>query len=296
MGSSSKKHKEGKRKRHHSRSDSNERESPKEKKHRHRKHHKERKREKVHKHDYDTDGNKQTYDPNFFFTDFFLDSDVIEVSSSREVTPPPPQISKSGSPDASGQSSESLSIEETNRLRAKLGLKPLDVRADSNKDSKKKDDYGEFYHKPAGNIGDKHRQEKLKAKLSDHREKRGIESKLLKTKTLGESDSDDDVHSWIHKTRKLDEQKKDAAKRARMLEELDAQFGVGDIVEEEVRHRKPKYTERHLKGLQVNHNVEKFQEGKTVVLTLQDSEILSEKDDVLVNVNMIDDEKYKKVS
>lgn len=142
-----------------------------------------------------------------------LDSDVIEVTSPREITPPPPQISKSGSPKASGQSNDSLSIEETNKLRAKLGLKPLEVRGDTDKDGKRKDDYGEFYHKPATNIADKQRQEKLKAKIADHREKRSLENKLAKTKALGESDSDDDVTSWVYKNRKLQSDKRDAEKR-----------------------------------------------------------------------------------
>lgn len=80
-----------------------------------------------------------------------------------------------------------------------------------------------------------------------------------------------------------------------MLEELDAQFGVGEVVEQEERQkRRQKYTERNLKGLQVNHDMDSFQEGKTVILTLKDDDILAEKDDVLVNVNMIDDEKFKK--
>lgn len=38
-----------------------------------------------------------------------------------------------------------------------------------------------------------------------------------------------------------------------------------------------------------------FQEGSNIILTLKDQEVLKEDDDVLINVNMIDDEKYKKV-
>ncbi|KAG5335831.1 SNUT1 protein, partial [Acromyrmex heyeri] len=36
------------------------------------------------------------------------------------------------------------------------------------------------------------------------------------------------------------------------------------------------------------------QEGKTVILTLKDQEVLNENDDLLVNVNMIDNERYKR--
>lgn len=146
---------------------------------------------------------------------YLLDSDVIEVSSSRDITPPPPP--KNESPEHPGQSSGSLSIEETNKLRAKLGLKALQVKSDDAKDGKKKDDLGEFYHKPASNISDKQRQEKLKAKIAEHKEKRALESKLSKLKTLGESDSEDDVSLWVSKNRKLQEAKKDAAKRVRKI-------------------------------------------------------------------------------
>lgn len=39
---------------------------------------------------------------------------------------------------------------------------------------------------------------------------------------------------------------------------------------------------------------ETFEEGKTVILTLKDQEVLNENSDLLVNVNMIDNERYKR--
>lgn len=81
-----------------------------------------------------------------------------------------------------------------------------------------------------------------------------------------------------------------------MLEELDEQFGVGQVIESEQRERRrQQYTERNLKGLRVEHDIDNFSEGKSVVLTLKDKDVLDEEeDDVLVNVNLVDDEKYKK--
>lgn len=82
-----------------------------------------------------------------------------------------------------------------------------------------------------------------------------------------------------------------------MLEELDEQFGISEVIEQEKRERAHKqYTDKHLKGLRVDHDLDNFGEGKTVVLTLKDQGVLDEDDDVLVNVNMLDDERYKKVS
>lgn len=86
---------------------------------------------------------------------------------SRPSTPPPPAISSNDSPSApvSSRSDQSLSIEETNKLRARLGLKPLRIedfsafkedgtekRKDLDKDGGT--DMGEFVHKPAGKLSD----------------------------------------------------------------------------------------------------------------------------------------------
>ncbi|XP_076266874.1 U4/U6.U5 tri-snRNP-associated protein 1 isoform X2 [Rhynchophorus ferrugineus] len=277
MGSSSKsKYKE----KDQSRSSKRRHESPngedydthREKKHKHKhRHHKERRREKSIK------------------IDFESDVEVVPIDNSQ---------TEEGEP--SGQGAESLSIDETNKLRAKLGLKPLEVNtSDVGKkgDGKKKDDLGEFYHKPAENLFEKAEREKIRAKLSEHKEKRLLHNKLSKVRGLGEeSDSeDDDVSNWVDKNRKLATAKKEAEKRAKMLEELDAQFGIGEVIEQEQREkRKQQYSARDLKGLMVEHDVDSLAEEKVVILTLKDQAVLDTEDDVLVNVNMIDNEKYKK--
>jgi U4/U6.U5 tri-snRNP-associated protein 1 len=44
--------------------------------------------------------------------------------------------------------------------------------------------------------------------------------------------------------------------QAKALEELDAEFGVGDLVEDEMRNeRKEAYSSRDLRGLRVEHAV-----------------------------------------
>lgn len=143
---------------------------------------------------------------------FKTDSDVVEVISddAAQEIPPPPTLEKS--PNQSGQSADSLSIEETNKLRAKLGLKPLS-QTNTGSDGKIKDDLGEFYHKPASNLAATAQRAKLKQKLADHRQKRQVETKLSKVKTLGESDSEDDVGAWVQKNRKLQNERKEAEKR-----------------------------------------------------------------------------------
>ncbi|GFG38346.1 hypothetical protein Cfor_05693 [Coptotermes formosanus] len=241
------------------------------------------------------------------------DDDVVVVPPppkiSRPCTPPPPAISSGDSPVApvSSKSDQSLSIEETNKLRARLGLKPLRIedipafKEDGTEVKKEVDkeggtDMGEFVHKPAENLSQKAHTEKVKQRLMEHKDKRQIESKLAHIKPLGESDEDDDsAQAWVSRSRTLQEERVQAEKRAKALEELDAEFGVGDLVEDEMRNeRRQAYSSRDLRGLKVEHAVDRFSEGKTMILTLKDQGVLDEGGDVLVNVNMVDDERYKK--
>ncbi|WAR18739.1 SNUT1-like protein [Mya arenaria] len=202
------------------------------------------------------------------------------------------EAQKSGA--TSGGGDLSLSIEDTNKLRAKLGLKPLEVgpkKPDTEKESLKDD-----VHKPAENWGDAKKTEKIKEKLDRAKQRRQISSKLGKLKTLGESDSDEDAATWVRKNRMKQREKDRADKTARMLEEMDEEFGIGNLVEEEFADKTKKYSSKHLKGLKVQHAVDSFKEGQTVILTLQDRGILDETDEpeTLINVNMVDDEKASK--
>lgn len=270
-----------KKKRHRSRSRSYTPEREKSEKHRHHKKHRRKERK-----DYDSDVEIVNAPP------------PPKISkSSHPSTPPPPEISKQHSPSPSkGGTQTSLSIEETNKLRAKLGLKPLEIdNAPKDDPNKIKDDLGEFYHKPAPDVNEKLKTQKLKEKIGTQKQKRLIEANLAKVKSLGECDSDDDTKNWVDKSRRLEEEKKKAEERAKMLDQLDEEFGIGNLVKEEIHAaRNLAYTEKNLKGLKVEHNIDKFEEGKTVILTLKDQEVLQEGEDVLVNVNITDEERYQR--
>lgn len=138
---------------------------------------------------------------------------------------------------------------------------------------------------------------RLREKFRQKKEKRQIEEKLKKVKRLGESDDFDDINAWIERSREKEKMKTDADKRAKMLEEMDAEMATSEVTKRDVKKtNRPGYGEKNLKGLKVAHDVDAFGEGKTVILTLKDHEVLAEDEDVLVNVNMVDDERYKKVS
>ncbi|KAK7483539.1 hypothetical protein BaRGS_00025213 [Batillaria attramentaria] len=210
--------------------------------------------------------------------------------------PSEPRMKEESAGDAEPSKEQlSLSIEETNKLRAKLGLKPLEAGGEnaSSKSSENQD-----VHVPAINLSEKKRTEKLREKMSTMKEKRTIQSKLGAVKGLGESDSEDDnAVFWVKKNRKLQKEKELAEKRAKLLEEMDEEFGVGGLVEQEFKASRPQanYTSGDLSGLKVEHAMEKFKEGSHVILTLKDKGVLDEEDDdVLMNVNIVDDERAEK--
>lgn len=218
------------------------------------------------------------------------------VDSTNEHRPSQDTQAKAESESASFEKEQlSLSIEETNKLRAKLGLKPLEVGGA--KDGSSKSGENQDVHVPAINIGEKKRTEKLREKMDTTKAKREISNKLRVIKGLGESDSEDEsATAWVQKSRQVQKEKEMAEKRAKLLEEMDEEFGVGSLVEQVFQGPKQKnYSSRDLSGLKVEHGMEKFREGSNIVLTLKDKGVLDEdNEDVLINVNIIDDEKAEK--
>jgi len=192
---------------------------------------------------------------------------------------------------ASGDAS--LSIEETNKLRAKLGLKPLELN-EAKKELGTKED-----PKVAETINPItiSKQKDMREKLAAMKEKRILNQKLGKVKALGEEEPWlDDTAAWVERSRKMAKEKELADKRAKLLEEMDEEFGVSSLVDQELSHGKSAaYTARDLKGLTVQHKIDSFKEGQTVILTLQDKGVLDEEGgDTLVNVNIVDQEKAEK--
>ncbi|XP_047548334.1 U4/U6.U5 tri-snRNP-associated protein 1 isoform X2 [Lutra lutra] len=192
---------------------------------------------------------------------------------------------------SSGDAS-SLSIEETNKLRAKLGLKPLEVNAVKKEAGTKEEPVAADVINPMA----LRQREELREKLAAAKEKRLLNQKLGKIKTLGEDDPWlDDTAAWIERSRQLQKEKDLAEKRAKLLEEMDQEFGVSTLVEEEFgQRRQDLYSARDLQGLTVEHAIDSFREGETLILTLKDKGVLQEEEDVLVNVNLLDKERAEK--
>ena len=107
------------------------------------------------------------------------------------------------------------------------------------------------------NLREKKKTEDIRQKLEERKEKRKIDKRLASFKTLAETatEEDDDAANWVEKSRKLQQAKEEAQKRAKLLEEMDQAFGVGDIVHNEISKAKARaYTEKDLRGLRVEHD------------------------------------------
>ncbi|KAJ7650239.1 SART-1 family-domain-containing protein [Roridomyces roridus] len=172
---------------------------------------------------------------------------------------------------------ESISLEETNKIRISLGLAPLteDAEPANDKDKEAEDNYAKQRDQESKQRESKKIQDRI-AKIKNRRELNAS----LKGATLGDADGDEDTLKWIKKSKKRE--KELAQKRLAELENMDKMFQGDD------------YTERDLVGLKVSHDFEDMDEGDARILTLKDSRILDNEEDELQNVEMAEAERTKK--
>ncbi|KAI0300922.1 SART-1 family-domain-containing protein [Russula brevipes] len=171
---------------------------------------------------------------------------------------------------------ESISLEETNKIRISLGLKPL---TDDSAPSDDKEKQAETNYAKQREAETKQRETKrIQDRIAKVRNKRELNASL-KGATLGDADADtDDALKWIKKSKKRE--KELAKKRQAELESMDKAF-------------QEEYTERDLEGLKVSHDLSQLEDGESHVLTLKDSRILDNEDDELQNVEIAEADRTK---
>ncbi|KAI6037734.1 SART-1 protein [Pisolithus marmoratus] len=173
---------------------------------------------------------------------------------------------------------ESISLEETNRIRISFGLKPLteDSAPADDADKQAEQNYAKHREREA-----KEREaKKIYDRIAKVKNKRELNSSLSGA-TLGDPDGDtEDTLKWIKKAKKRE--KELAKRRQQELENMDKAF------------QGEEYTEKDLAGLKVDHDLEELAEGDAHVLTLKDSRILDNEEDVLQNVNLAEEERTRK--
>lgn len=134
-----------------------------------------------------------------------------------------------------------------------------------------------------------HEEQEIRNRIEKAKNKRLL-SKELEGKTLGDVDDSEkeflSAADWIKRSRQQEGQKNTKSIIQRLQEEENEKL----------------YTEQHLKGLAVMHDTAAFEEGNEVILTLQDSSILTrdehgqiigvnEEGDVLENIQISEAEK-----
>ncbi|KAJ8502715.1 hypothetical protein ONZ45_g11498 [Pleurotus djamor] len=173
---------------------------------------------------------------------------------------------------------ESISLEETNKIRISLGLKPLteDKEPADSKEKQAEDNYAKKREQEAKEKETKRIADQI-AKVRNRRELNAS----LKGATLGDADGDDNTLKWIKRSKK--KEKELAKKRLEELENMDKQF------QEEYSERKSLATHARC----VSHDFEDLGEGDARILTLKDSRILDNEEDELQNVEMAEEERTK---
>lgn len=179
---------------------------------------------------------------------------------------------------------EGLSIEETNKLRLSLGLKPLNVGSAAPKNAGEDNEAltSEQHEAQAVENLRKRREasdreaqtEAVATRIRQAREKAERHRKL-KGATLGDDDGEDTL-SWIKRTRKLGGTQPVKASRP--------------VTDEQPEQ----YSTEHLEGLRVGHDASDFDGGGDVILTLKDGEVLDDDtQDELINVEITEKENLK---
>lgn len=171
---------------------------------------------------------------------------------------------------------DAISIEETNRLRVSLGMKPLPVpgatgpvfkqavsdipeEVASTLESRQAEGYDNYRKLQEAEDTKKRREAKTEAiKKARDAAKR---FSRLEGKGLGDDDEDDiDAKSWLIKQKKRQKEIEKARKREQELAEAEAAAAA-------------EYTAKDLAGVKVAHEFDTFGEGEEQVLTLKDTTI-----------------------
>ncbi|KAJ5792363.1 uncharacterized protein N7503_008341 [Penicillium pulvis] len=198
---------------------------------------------------------------------------------------------------------DAVSIEQTNKIRVSLGLKPLPVpgadatgpefrdddsssgsedeeEAASTLETRQEQGYGNW-KKLQDEADAKRRREEKNAAIKKARDE--AQRKLqLEGSTLGDSVGDDlDTKAWLMQTKKRT--KKIEKERARRL---------AQELEEREREAAIQYTAEDLAGVKVGHSVGAFEGGEDHILTLKDAAVDDEEEgDELEDVHLAEKER-----
>ncbi|KAI2642189.1 SART-1 protein [Xylaria nigripes] len=195
---------------------------------------------------------------------------------------------------------DAASIEETNRLRVSLGMKPLPVPGASGPQFKEKavipegEESASTLETREAAAYDNFKKVQLAESAKQRREKTAAAIKkardaakrfeTLEGRGLGEADNDGDMDakSWLMSQKK---RQKKIDKVRQKDEEAEAAKAAAAAAAQ--------YTSKDLAGVKVRHEVDAFEDGDEQILTLADKDVLADDDegDELENIQLLEREK-----
>ncbi|GAP83732.1 putative sart-1 family protein [Rosellinia necatrix] len=195
---------------------------------------------------------------------------------------------------------DAASIEETNRLRVSLGMKPLPVPGASGPQFKEKEAvpkgeepastletreaaaYDNYKKVQEADAAKKRREDKAAAVKRARDAAKRFEA--LQGKGLGDADGDDDLDAkaWLVSQKK---RQKKIQKSRKEDEEAEAAKAAAAAAAQ--------YTSKDLAGVKVRHEVDSFADGDEQILTLADRDVLADEEegDELENIQLREQEK-----
>ena len=193
---------------------------------------------------------------------------------------------------------DAATIEETNRIRVSLGMKPLPVPgadAPSDSDSEPEEERGSTLETREAEGGDNYkkyldgeankRRREQKAAAARRARELAQRNRVLEGKGLGDAEADDpaDARAWLMGQKK---RQKKIDKARQLAEELAAAEATAAAAVQ--------YTSKDLAGIKVGHDMSAFLDGDEQILTLKDSAIdANDEDDELENVAVREQESLK---
>lgn len=159
--------------------------------------------------------------------------------------------------DVSQGSEAALSIQETNKLRESLGLKPLSMEPSVETNEAR----NQLTQKRKRDEEDSKKAEELAERVVSARERRRQQDVLSVTKRLGGADPEiDDIDAWVQRNRST---------KPKIAEPL-IDAASGHQVDIEVS----------LSNAKIRHPADDLEEGSTMILTLEDQPLLNDKGDL----------------
>ena len=186
------------------------------------------------------------------------------------------------------QPPHSLSIEETNTLRRKLGLKPLNIPQPKQQQQQSVKSNTTPTIKES-DTQSKHQKEPAKKESEDEKEEALPSLGDILMKEEGENS---DLKAWVAKSR-------EAEKQQRLKRVISRARGHSGCAGEE-QNKAEAYDEEDLQGLRVAHDLgSALAEGEEMVLTLADAPVLkdgklNDDEDVLENTDLREKERWAK--